>query len=426
MKHDREDIIHDRISSLIDDICADKEDDREVEKGEDEWSEFGHGAGHVLSGPQSGAEPGEKHRSAGRDSEDIEGMGEGTSEAGKTEDELSEIERKIEDVIREFKDVEGFDEEEPDIIQSSEYRETAEEKIEENETRDDADEDEKKEIEVEIEDLSIDSMAVQGPGKGYLKPDHLEAGIKNGTVITKKEDITERAAAVGAEREISKDGIEESRKKPIRPAYVVSGILIILVSALTLTVFRPAGDFKKNKFSVISRQQQREQTAQKHQPVEIMPPGKEVRYQEPGPAELNAETSPQKVFRETIAVRETEAEIDVAHEINTFLEEWKNAWQNTAGEKGDIERYMSFYSRDFTSGEFDKNRWKSDKEIKNRRKEWIRVELKDITLTEPLADNHVEVSFLQVYKSSNFSDESNKTLVLKKEKTGWKIFGIKK
>ena len=120
-------------------------------------------------------------------------------------------------------------------------------------------------------------------------------------------------------------------------------------------------------------------------------------------------------------VPEQPAEPKLDDEIYAFIDGWKMAWNNSVGEKGDIETYISFYSDDFNSKGIDKNGWKRDKAIKNRKKRWIRLELNDIRISELTAENRIEVRFLQEYKSSNFSGKSNKMLILSKEKTGWKI-----
>jgi protein phosphatase len=118
---------------------------------------------------------------------------------------------------------------------------------------------------------------------------------------------------------------------------------------------------------------------------------------------------------------EQQAKTKLDDEIYAFIDDWKMAWGNTAGEKGDIESYISFYSDDFVSKGLGKNGWKHDKVIKNRKKRWIRVKLNDIRISEPTEENRIEVRFLQEYKSSNFSGKSDKILILSKEKTGWKI-----
>jgi hypothetical protein len=111
-------------------------------------------------------------------------------------------------------------------------------------------------------------------------------------------------------------------------------------------------------------------------------------------------------------------------EIKDFLFKWKTAWENSAGVNGKIGTYMSFYSDDFYGNGLDKNEWKSDKATKNKKKKWIRVDLKNIRISEPLDDQKVQVNFLQDYQSSNFTASSEKNIILKKERGGWKIIGL--
>jgi len=112
---------------------------------------------------------------------------------------------------------------------------------------------------------------------------------------------------------------------------------------------------------------------------------------------------------------------DSHDQLFEFLNNWKTAWQNTAGKQGDIETYMSFYSDNFLSKGLDKNGWKKDKKIKNSRRPWIRGKLMDIRISDPTEDNRIQVDFQLEYKSSNYSEVLHKTFILDKEKAGWKI-----
>lgn len=111
--------------------------------------------------------------------------------------------------------------------------------------------------------------------------------------------------------------------------------------------------------------------------------------------------------------------------INVFLLKWINAWQNTAGPKGDIEQYLSFYSDFFNSTNLDKNAWIIDKKKKNNNKTWIQVTLENIEIGAPDAEGQVEIRCRQDYKSSNYSEQSRKLLVLTKEQGKWKILAEK-
>jgi protein phosphatase len=107
--------------------------------------------------------------------------------------------------------------------------------------------------------------------------------------------------------------------------------------------------------------------------------------------------------------------------IYSFMSRWKAAWENTAGENSDIEHYISFYSENFLSRGLDKYGWGHERAEKGRRRHWIRIDISDITISQPTADNQVEVRFLQNYRVPNLSDTSHKVITLIKEGKKWKI-----
>lgn len=114
-------------------------------------------------------------------------------------------------------------------------------------------------------------------------------------------------------------------------------------------------------------------------------------------------------------------------EVINFLTAWKTAWENTAGPNKDKEMaaYMQFYSSDFQARQMGRAAWKQDKQEKNRKKRWIKVTLNDITIKEPARRDFIEATFFQEYGSSNYSSAALKTLILRREETGWKIIGIR-
>jgi hypothetical protein len=112
-------------------------------------------------------------------------------------------------------------------------------------------------------------------------------------------------------------------------------------------------------------------------------------------------------------------------EITEFLLKWAAAWEKCAGKEGDMNAYMSFYSDDFSTNGFDKDKWQKDKLEKNRKKEWIRIKLDNIQIVGPLSNGRYAARFTQVYQSSNYADTSKQILIVKPETAGWKIIGIK-
>jgi len=121
----------------------------------------------------------------------------------------------------------------------------------------------------------------------------------------------------------------------------------------------------------------------------------------------------------------TRKEPSMDQEVHRFLNEWKIAWENTAGSEANMAAFMAFYSEDFQSQGLNKDGWREEKTDRNRKKQWIKIEIKEITIGAPVSDNRLEVRFLQEYESSNFSVSTNKSLLLKKGDSGWKIISEK-
>lgn len=119
--------------------------------------------------------------------------------------------------------------------------------------------------------------------------------------------------------------------------------------------------------------------------------------------------------------QDIETDSDLYNQVYTFISEWKNAWEMSAGGKGDFAKYASFYSNDFRSGSLDKKGWTSDKIKKNKMKKWIKVEISDIKISNPDNSDQIAVRFSQNYRSSNFSVVSDKMLLLKKVNNTWLI-----
>ena len=104
---------------------------------------------------------------------------------------------------------------------------------------------------------------------------------------------------------------------------------------------------------------------------------------------------------------------------------WKTAWENTATKIGDIDAYMKFYSEDFQAKGYTKKSWRRNKALKNKRKAWIKVEIANIRIAGERPDGPLNVTFSQKYRSSNYQDQTEKTLVVLRENGGWKITGLR-
>ncbi len=106
--------------------------------------------------------------------------------------------------------------------------------------------------------------------------------------------------------------------------------------------------------------------------------------------------------------------------VRDFLEGWRLAWEGTAGPQGDMTRYAALYSPDFQAKNRDRAGWLAEKARKDRKKDWIRIELTDIQI-KALNDQTVRVSFSQSYASSNYTATDPKTLLLRKDGPRWEI-----
>lgn len=121
------------------------------------------------------------------------------------------------------------------------------------------------------------------------------------------------------------------------------------------------------------------------------------------------------------AAKESSGREQIDAEVRAFIGNWKTAWENTATSKGDLAGYTKLYARDFTHRGKSKAEWAQNKGRVNRRKKWIKVKVSALKIADPAPNGTLEVSFVQTYRSSNYSSTSPKSLVLKKEKGAWRI-----
>lgn len=315
-------------------------------------------------------------------------------EDDKIDSEISEIEHRINDLISTFDDEAEFDEKLQKATRT--YIET-------------------EEIKGKIDKVDIK----------YDVDEEQEKGIEDNKENVEKDKIKEDIKAENVKEDTEEGDTEKVERKSSFSIYAAGGIFIFLVIAITLFFIRPADKPNKSQPPKTLATHKIHKPSEKIQPKKTIYPEKKDSDQEAGPVGFDNFPPQREVLQEMQTIPKIEAKITAADEINEFLRKWKTALQNTAGKGGDIETYMSFYSDDFISKGLDKNGWRYDKVEKNREKEWIQVELKDINISEPVVNNRAEVSFLEDYKFSNFSVISNKILILKKEKAGWNIIGIK-
>jgi murein L,D-transpeptidase YafK len=108
---------------------------------------------------------------------------------------------------------------------------------------------------------------------------------------------------------------------------------------------------------------------------------------------------------------------DAEAEIAAVVDDWLEAWSSQ-----DIDRYASFYARDFRSqGGADLNTWIDYKDRLNRKYRFIRV-TRNKKMTIERGKRHSTVSFVQTYASNVFKTTGVKKLILKREGNRWKIY----
>ena len=109
------------------------------------------------------------------------------------------------------------------------------------------------------------------------------------------------------------------------------------------------------------------------------------------------------------------------NEIKTFMHSWKQSWESI-----NTNKLLSFYSKDFVSGEgLSFSAFKKQKEKVNKYKKFIRVDIENPAVFIPpeYGGKVAVVRFHQKYNSDNFKSESSKIFYLKKEQGKWYIIG---
>jgi len=113
---------------------------------------------------------------------------------------------------------------------------------------------------------------------------------------------------------------------------------------------------------------------------------------------------------------------DTRRSIGFFVYEWKKAWENSPQ---DIERYLSFYSKDFISRFENLEAFKEYKRRVTKNKEWIKIDLDDLFILKDgrvLDFGNIYVArFNMDYRSNNYNWSGVKLLYIIKDDSGWKI-----
>jgi len=101
--------------------------------------------------------------------------------------------------------------------------------------------------------------------------------------------------------------------------------------------------------------------------------------------------------------------------LNTVFA-WAKAWADQ-----DARAYLASYGKNFEPpSNLTRAQWERQRKSRVTRPKWIKIQLKKPRV-EFLADDLALVMFQQNYKSGNYEDNVEKTLLLEKEASGWKI-----
>ncbi|MFC1815628.1 hypothetical protein ACFL0M_06695 [Thermodesulfobacteriota bacterium] len=238
------------------------------------------------------------------------------------------------------------------------------------------------------------------------------------TLQYKTRERTKEPAKRNVDDQIVSQDEDRERKLPIK--VIIAVALILIVVAIVYIFYTPSGFFTRSGSPNVPTAHKIKAQPEKKAAAIKRPATPETLEQRPVRVEKPALVTVQKHPPKKI-ILPVEKKPTVQKDINTFLNSWKIAWEKSAGKNGDIKTYMSFYSDRFVSGKLDKAGWEKDKAIKNSRKEWIRIDLKNITISGLVANNTFKINFIQDYRSSNYSAVSEKTLIILKEPSGWKI-----
>ena len=93
---------------------------------------------------------------------------------------------------------------------------------------------------------------------------------------------------------------------------------------------------------------------------------------------------------------------------------WLKAW-----EAGEVDTYLSFYSKDFQAPQKSRKEWEQGRRYILARSSGTTIQVSDMEIKQN--GEIIEMSFIQDYKSDRISDMGRKELTWKSEGNSWKI-----
>jgi murein L,D-transpeptidase YafK len=127
------------------------------------------------------------------------------------------------------------------------------------------------------------------------------------------------------------------------------------------------------------------------------------------------------VIVDKVTFRSGDSQKKVAQELLAFTASWQKAWEDV-----DMKKFLRFYSKDFTSADGkDLDTFAQRKEKVSKEKKFIRLRLdrRAVLFPQKYQGDVAIIRFRQMYRSSNFSSVSVKSLYLRKGQKDWQIIG---
>lgn len=134
-------------------------------------------------------------------------------------------------------------------------------------------------------------------------------------------------------------------------------------------------------------------------------------------------TGPSPVIRNFNGFRATAGEngtvwknknIEMINTVRTLIMDWADSWREK-----NIDRYLSYYSRTFRSGNFDYKGWQDRKAQLFKRPGAISLQVSDLSVV--VEGVHASASFVQHYRDAHYTDIGEKTINLVQNDGKWQI-----
>ena len=133
-----------------------------------------------------------------------------------------------------------------------------------------------------------------------------------------------------------------------------------------------------------------------------------------GPSPLIAEASDPQAAGNESGLTWKDKNVEAINTVRAFISDWADSWQEK-----NIDRYMSFYSRAFRSGELDYSGWQAKKAQLFKRSGSPSLKVSDLWVV--IEGNYASASFIQHYRDANYADIGEKTINLVKDDGKWQI-----